>query len=40
LAGESCEPTDRRIGTNAEADGALLDEIAAPDPKGKKLLRW
>ena len=31
-------PEDRRIRTNAEADGALLDEIATPDPEGKKLL--
>ena len=31
-------PADRRIRTNAEADGMLLDEIAAPEPEGKKLL--
>ncbi len=31
-------PPDRRIRTNAEADGTLLDEIAAPEPEGKKLL--
>jgi len=31
-------PRDRRIRTNAEADGQLLDEIAAPDPEGRKLL--
>ena len=31
-------PADRRIRTNAEADGRLLDEIATPDPEGKKLL--
>jgi magnesium chelatase family protein len=31
-------PADRRIRTNAEADGTLLDEIAAPEPEGKKLL--
>jgi len=31
-------PAERRIRTNAEADGTLLDEIAAPDPEGKKLL--
>jgi magnesium chelatase family protein len=31
-------PADRRIRTNAEADGQLLDEIATPDPDGKKLL--
>jgi magnesium chelatase family protein len=24
--------------TNAEADGTLLDEIASPDPDGRKLL--
>ena len=29
---------DRRIRTNAEADGALLDEVATPEPAGKKLL--
>ena len=29
---------DRGPRTNAEADGALLDEIAAPDAEGKKLL--
>ena len=31
-------PEDRRIRTNAEADGTLLDEIATPEPEGKKLL--
>jgi magnesium chelatase family protein len=31
-------PAERRIRTNAEADGALLDEIAAPDPDGRRLL--
>ncbi len=31
-------PPDRRIRTNAEADGTLLDEIAAPEPDGRKLL--
>lgn len=31
-------PPDRRIRTNAEADGQLLDAIATPDPEGKKLL--
>ncbi len=31
-------PTDRRIRTNAEADGALLDEIASPEPAGRSLL--
>ncbi|HEY3917420.1 MAG TPA: YifB family Mg chelatase-like AAA ATPase [Stellaceae bacterium] len=31
-------PQDRRIRTNAEADGNLLEEIAAPDPDGRKLL--
>jgi magnesium chelatase family protein len=29
---------ERRIRTNAEADGELLDEVAAPDPDGKRLL--
>jgi magnesium chelatase family protein len=32
-------PEDRRIRTNAEADGGLLEEIAAPDPDGRKLLQ-
>jgi magnesium chelatase family protein len=32
-------PEDRRIRTNAEADGRLLEEIAAPDPDGRKLLQ-
>ena len=32
-------PPDRRIRTNAEADGALLDEIATPDPPGQALLQ-
>jgi magnesium chelatase family protein len=31
-------PEGRRIRTNAEADGELLDEVASPDPEGKKLL--
>jgi magnesium chelatase family protein len=31
-------PEDRRIRTNAEADGTLLEEIAAPDAEGRKLL--
>ena len=31
-------PAERRIRTNAEADGALLLEIADPDPDGKRLL--
>jgi magnesium chelatase family protein len=31
-------PADKRIRTNAEADGTLLDEIAAPEPDGRKLL--
>jgi magnesium chelatase family protein len=31
-------PGDRRIRTNTEADGALLDEIAAPEPAGAALL--
>ena len=29
----------RRIRTNAEADGALLDEVAAPDAAGRSLLQ-
>ena len=29
---------ERRIRTNAEADGALLDEIANPEPAGRALL--
>ena len=32
-------PEERRIRTNAEADGALLDEVAAPDPAGRALLQ-
>jgi magnesium chelatase family protein len=31
-------PEGRRIRTNAEAEGALLDEVAAPDTEGKRLL--
>jgi magnesium chelatase family protein len=31
-------PEERRIRANAEADGALLDEVATPEPAGKKLL--
>ena len=31
-------PQDRRIRTNAEADGALLDEIATPEAAGRTLL--
>ena len=31
-------PADRRIRTNAEAGRRLLDEIAAPDAEGKRLL--
>ena len=31
-------PEDRRIATNAEADGALLEEVATPDADGRKLL--
>jgi magnesium chelatase family protein len=31
-------PQDARPRTNAEADGQLLEEIAAPDPEGRKLL--
>ena len=29
---------DRRPRTNAEADGTLLEEIAAPDAEGRALL--
>ena len=29
---------DRRIRTNAEADGTLLDEVATPEPAGLALL--
>jgi magnesium chelatase family protein len=32
-------PPERRIRTNAEADGALLDEIAMPEPAGSALLQ-
>lgn len=32
-------PEDRRIRTNAEADGALLDEVATPEPAGLVLLQ-
>jgi len=32
-------PADRRIRTNAEVDGELLDEVAAPDPAGRTLLQ-
>ncbi|UCH75583.1 MAG: YifB family Mg chelatase-like AAA ATPase [Rhodospirillales bacterium] len=31
-------PDDRRIRSNAEADGKLLEEVAAPDTPGRKLL--
>ena len=31
-------PEDARPRTNAEADGQLLEEIAAPDPQGRQLL--
>jgi len=31
-------PAGRRIRTNAEADGELLDEVALPDPAGRDLL--
>ncbi|HZT51797.1 MAG TPA: YifB family Mg chelatase-like AAA ATPase [Stellaceae bacterium] len=31
-------PPERAVRTNAEADGALLDEIAAPDAEGRRLL--
>src|SRR5207248_10787548 len=32
-------PGDRRVRTNAEADGALLDEVATPEPAGGALLQ-
>ena len=31
-------PEGRRIATNAEADGALLEEVATPDADGRRLL--
>jgi magnesium chelatase family protein len=31
-------PEDRRIRTNAQADGKLLEEVATPDEPGRKLL--
>ena len=31
-------PENQRVRTNAEADGALLDEVAAPEPAGRTLL--
>jgi magnesium chelatase family protein len=31
-------PAERRIRTNAEADGELLDAVATPDAEGKRLL--
>ena len=31
-------PPERRIRTNAEADGELLDQVATPDEPGRKLL--
>ena len=31
-------PAERGIRTNAEADGALLDEVATPEPAGRALL--
>ena len=31
-------PAERRIRINAEADGALLDEVATPEPAGRALL--
>src|SRR4051794_7038857 len=31
-------PENQRVHTNAEADGALLDEVAAPEPAGRTLL--
>ncbi len=32
-------PEDRRIRTNAEADGTLLDDVATPEPAGLALLQ-
>lgn len=32
------EKLGQPVGTNAEADGALLEDVAAPDPDGRKLL--
>jgi magnesium chelatase family protein len=32
-------PEEQRIRTNAEADGALLDEVATPEPAGRALLQ-
>ncbi|HEX3864020.1 MAG TPA: YifB family Mg chelatase-like AAA ATPase [Stellaceae bacterium] len=32
-------PADRRIRTNAEADGTLLNEVATPEPAGRALLQ-
>lgn len=32
-------PQERRIRTNAEVDGALLDEVATPEPAGRALLQ-
>ncbi len=31
-------PEERRVTTNAEADGALLEEVATPDADGRRLL--
>jgi magnesium chelatase family protein len=31
-------PAEQRVRTNAEADGALLDDVAAPDADGRALL--
>ena len=30
--------TERPVRSNAEADGALLEQVAAPDPQGRRLL--
>ncbi len=35
---QGCRPRPR-IRTNAEADGALLDEVATPEPAGGALLQ-
>ena len=31
-------PAERRIRTNAEVDGALLEDVATPEPAGRTLL--
>jgi magnesium chelatase family protein len=32
-------PADRRVRTNAEADGTVLDSVATPEPAGRELLQ-